>query len=205
MTGRRAIVGVVLAGGASRRMGGVAKATLRLGDETLVARAVERLRPQVDAVVVNANDPGCEVDGVPLVADAFSDRRGPLAGVLAAMDWCAVNRTDADAVVSVAVDTPFFPSDLVERLARSAPPGSIAVAEAGGRAQPTFGLWPTVLRDALRAFLTTDGSRKILDFVHGEMTRSASTGAPALVKFDATSFDNVNTPDELAAARRRIA
>ena len=195
---REGIVGVVLAGGASRRMAGRMKATLAMNGEPLVARAVRRLRPQVERVVVNANDSGCEGHGDALVSDAFPDRRGPLAGVLAAMDWTAENEPDARHVASVAVDTPFFPPDLVARLRAACPGGGIALVEAGGRPQPTLGLWPVRLRAALRAFLETEGSRKILHFTDAHGPVGLATLPEAMV-------ENVNTPEEWEAARARLA
>ena len=197
-TTRRDIVGVVLAGGASRRMGGVAKATLHLDGETLAARAVRRLSTQVTDVLVNANDPGCEGLGAGVVPDAFPDRRGPLAGILAGMEWCRSRRSGASHLASVAVDTPFFPDDLVGRLAAETSGDRIALVEAGGRPQPTFGLWPVALADELRSFLERDGSRKVLHFVD-------SVGGYDGVAFDEAAFENVNTPEELEAARRRAA
>ena len=186
-------LGVVLAGGASSRMGGTPKATLSLGPRTLLARAVERLAPQVGTVVVNANDP-LETGGLPLVRDGFEDRRGPLAGILAAMEWAASHAPGATVVASVAVDTPFFPDDLVSRL-HAARRDSIALVQTGEWPQPTFGLWPVALAPRLRAFLEGDG-RKIMQFARQEGFATAP--------FDERDFENVNTPDDLAAARARL-
>ena len=186
------IVGVVLAGGASRRMGGQDKATIELEGETLLERAVRRLRPQVDRTVVNA-PPGAWNDShVQLVPDDLPDRPGPLAGLLAVME----RADEEDRIVSVAVDTPFFPADLVARLTEYE---TVAFAASDGRLHPVFGVWPARLRDDLRAFLQ-GGERKILAF--------ADRHGFAQVEFGAHPHDpffNVNTPDDLAEAQRLAA
>src|SRR5579884_3152677 len=112
------LVGLLLAGGQSRRMGGGDKALRELGGVPLLAHVIERLRPQVDALVLNANgDPArFAAFGLPVVADSVADFAGPLAGVLAGLDWTAAHRPDCPFVVSVATDAPFLPRDLVRRL-----------------------------------------------------------------------------------------
>ena len=193
MIAREAIVGVVLAGGASRRMGGAPKALIEFEGTTLLDRAVGKLRPQVGSLIANANDDFGGID-VPTVADAFTDRRGPLAGSLAGMEWARAYEPAATHVASVAVDTPFFPSDLVARLASGET--GIAMARTGRHWQPTFGLWPISLCDELRTFLTADGSRKVLVFAEPRGLRG--------VEFDERDFENVNTPGDLAALHGRI-
>ena len=186
------IVGVVLAGGASRRMGGRDKAAIELDGETLLKRAVRRLRPQVDRTVVNA-PPGAWRDAaVPLVPDDLPDQPGPLAGLLAAM----ARADEEDRIVTVAVDTPFFPEDLVSRLLTHQ---GIAFAGSGGRVHPVFGIWPACLCSDLRAFLE-GGERKILAFAdrHGFSTVEFETDP-------SDPFFNVNTPDDLAEAQRLAA
>ena len=183
------LLGVVLAGGASRRMGRD-KVLERLGPQTLLARAVERLDPQVDRVVVNGPaelEAHCDR---PVVPDALPGRQGPLAGVLAAMDAAG----DADAVLTVAVDTPFFPRDLAERLRGD----GIAIAASGGRLHPVFALWPVALRNELRAFLHLD-ERKIMLFAEAHGYRT--------VDFDGEPdpFFNLNTPADVEAAHARLA
>ena len=190
------VIGVVLAGGASRRMGGSPKAAMVLGRETLLERAAARLRPQVDALVVNSND-GLALDGVETVRDPFADRRGPLAGVLAAMMWAEEHQPTALHVASAPVDVPDFPLDLVERLQGVIPNDGCAIARAGGHPQPVFGLWPVAMKGALQTFLLTSETLKIMDFVRGQETSQHDFG-------DAGPFENVNTPDDLAAARGRL-
>ena len=190
------VVGVVLAGGASRRMGGSPKAAMTLGRETLLERAAGRLRGQVDALVVNSND-DLALDGAPTVRDPFEDRRGPLAGVLAAMMWAEENHPTALHVASAPVDVPHLPLDLVERLQGVIPNDGCAIARAGGHPQPVFGLWPVAMKEALRGFLLTSETLKIMDFVRGQQTGVHDFG-------EVGPFENVNTPNDLEAARSRL-
>ncbi|WP_343069927.1 molybdenum cofactor guanylyltransferase MobA [Jannaschia sp. Os4] len=182
---------VILAGGAARRMGGgdahvVDKARLVLRGRPLIDHLLVRLRPQVGAVALNANgDPARWADlGLPVLPDTVPGRPGPLAGVLAGMEWAAGQ--GATHVVSAAADTPFPPVDLVERLRA----GGDLVLAATDRPQPTFGLWPVRLADDLRAALE-GGLRKVTHWTdrHGAAT----------ARFPEGSFTNVNTPDDLAA------
>jgi molybdopterin-guanine dinucleotide biosynthesis protein A len=180
------IFGVILAGGQGRRLGGADKALLDLGGQTLLARAVARLGPQVEDLALSANgDPArFSAFGLPVLADAVS--LGPLSGILAALDRAA--DLGATAVVSVAVDTPFFPEDLVPRLlwAAEAAPEGLALAETAGQVHPTFGLWPAGLRPDLRATLAR-GESRVLAFAD----RHGAARAPFA---DDSAFLNVNTP-----------
>ncbi|MEP3347335.1 MAG: molybdenum cofactor guanylyltransferase MobA [Litoreibacter sp.] len=194
--------GIILAGGQSRRMGGGDKGLLSLGGRTLLARVIDRLEPQVAEVGLNANGDLARFDriGLPIVADSIAEYPGPLAGVLAGMDWAA-SRGHSH-IVTAAADTPFFPCDLVPQLmmaAENAPNSPIVLAatpdpKRGMSRHPTFGLWPVDLRDDLRAALT-DGVRKVVAWTdkHGAAT----------AEFPATPFDpffNVNTPEDMARA-----
>jgi molybdenum cofactor guanylyltransferase len=159
------VVGLLLAGGQSRRMGGGDKALHLLGGIPLLDRVIDRVQPQVDALVLNANgDPARFARyGLPVVADGVPGFAGPLAGVLAGLDWAADERSDCPYVVSVATDAPFLPADLVQRLAESLRDAGadLACAASGGRAHPVFGLWPARLRDDLRRAVVEDGVRKV--------------------------------------------
>ncbi|NUB44746.1 molybdenum cofactor guanylyltransferase [Fertoebacter nigrum] len=189
------IFGLILAGGGARRMGGADKALLRLGDAPLVTLCAERLGPQVEQLAISANgDAGrFGFTGLPVLADApAAAAQGPLAGVLAGLDWAA--GLGATALATVAVDTPHFPCDLVARLclaAESAPSG-LALAETADRAHPTCALWPVGLRDDLRGWLAGG---------EGRMMGFAARHQPVLARFpDAAAFMNINTPADLAAA-----
>ena len=194
--------GVILAGGLARRMGGGDKAMRVVAGRPLMARVVERLRPQVGAMALNANGDAARFAalGLPVIPDSVADYPGPLAGVLAGMDWAAAE--GASHILTVAADTPFFPADLGARLAAAITPETpIALAatpdpKRGLARHPTFGLWPVALRDDLRAALR-DGVRKVVMWTdrHGA----------ALAEFPAAPFDpffNVNTPDDMATAER---
>lgn len=192
------IAGVVLAGGRATRMGGGDKALLEIDGESLMARCLARLAPQVAAMAINANgDPArYAAFGVPVLADSVPGFAGPLAGVLAGLDWAA--EAGFEAVVSVAGDTPFFPADLAERLAEAAAPIAMAATEAPGRGlarHPTFGLWPVALREDLRASLE-EGVRKVILW--------ADRHGCGVAEFSTEPFDpffNVNTPEDLERAR----
>ena len=181
---------VILAGGLGSRMGGtraapVDKARLVRDGRPLLDTLLERLGPQVDRIALNANgDPARWADtGLEVVPDTVPDRPGPLAGVLAGMDWAAAH--GAPAVLSVAADCPAPPRDLAARLGAA---GGLALAATGGRAEPTFGLWPVALRGDLRAALE-GGTRKVTDWT--------GRHAAVLVDFPAGSFANVNRPEDL--------
>ncbi len=189
------IFGVILAGGAGRRMGGVDKATLRLAGRSLVAHAVDRLEPQVERLAISANGDPARLSalGLPVLADAQS--QGPLSGVLAALDWAAP--FGATAVVTAAVDTPFFPGDLVPRLIMASDPSGIALARSGGNDHPTFGLWPVTLRDELRVFLDSGVKASVRAFADAR-------GAARADFPDDGSFLNLNTPEDLSRAEALI-
>jgi molybdopterin-guanine dinucleotide biosynthesis protein A len=159
------IAGVLLAGGLARRMGGGDKPLRTIGGRPLLELVIERMRPQVAALVLNANgDPArFAAYGLPVIADSVADNPGPLAGVLAGLDWAADNRPDCPMVVSVATDAPFLPRDLVSRLYAQmiAEGADLACAASGGQAHPVIGLWPVRLRADLRHALTDEGIRKV--------------------------------------------
>jgi len=195
-------LGVILAGGLGRRMGGRDKAFLRLGEETLLARVMRRLSPQVDALVVNANGDAARfgATGVTVVPDGVEGNAGPLAGVLAGMDHAAA--TGHDWIVTVAVDTPFFPTDLAARLGevahRTGAPVVLAATPDPVRGllrHPTFGLWRVDLRDDLRAALGA-GVRKVVAWTDRHDA--------AICAFPAEPFDpffNINRPEDLERAK----
>ncbi len=159
------IVGLLLAGGLSRRMGGGDKALRLLGGRTLLDHVIDRMRPQVAALVLNANGEPARFArfGLPVVADSVPDFAGPLAGILAGLDWAAANRPDCPHIVSVATDAPFLPVDLVAQLVRGmANAGAeLACAASGGQMHPVIGVWPVSLREALREAVVAEGIRKV--------------------------------------------
>jgi molybdopterin-guanine dinucleotide biosynthesis protein A len=209
------IAAVILAGGLGRRMGGGDKPLVTVGGKTMLAHVVARLAPQVARVVVNANgDPArFAAYSLPVVPDPIGGFPGPLAGVLAGMRWTAANLPEARFVVSAAGDTPFFPTDLVARLAGPLPDErTIALAASAEGVHPVFGLWPVALADDLEAFLRRGESGKILAFVDRYDRIDVRFDAIALPNGGgADPFFNVNTPgdagraEEIAAALERRA
>ena len=193
-------LGVILAGGRATRMGGGDKGRLMLGDQSLLDLVIARLDPQVSGIALNANGDAARFadTGLPVLPDSLAGHPGPLAGVLAGLDWAAVQ--GADSIVSVAADTPFFPEDLVGKLQDAS--GSTPLALAASRdddgklwRQPTFGLWPVGLREELRQALT-DGLRKVVLWTDAQ---GAATAEFPISDFD--PFFNVTTPEDLDAAR----
>ncbi|WP_338550045.1 molybdenum cofactor guanylyltransferase MobA [Roseovarius phycicola] len=206
------LVGVILAGGLATRMGGGDKCLLPLGEGTLLDQVKDRLRPQVGALALSANGDPARFDGfdLPVVPDSIPEYPGPLAGVLAGLDWAADQ--GADAVVSVAADTPFFPTNLVETLLAESegmehplvlaatPRGETetkSMSRSGLIRHPTFGLWPVALRDDLRAALE-GGLRKVVLWTekHG--------GREAVFSGGGDPFFNVNTPEDLRRAQAML-
>ncbi|MEM7043490.1 MAG: molybdenum cofactor guanylyltransferase MobA [Pseudomonadota bacterium] len=197
-------VGVLLAGGQARRMGGGDKCLRQLGDKPILAHVIEHIRPQVDALVLNANgDPTrFAAFGLPVVPDVVEGFAGPLAGVLTGMEWTAANRPDCAWIVTIATDTPFLPSDLVPRMAEAINGDGVelACAASNGRAHPVFGLWPVALAGALRQAMVDEDIRKVDRFTG--RYRLAEVDFPA-APFD--PFFNTNRPEDLEEAGRLLA
>jgi molybdopterin-guanine dinucleotide biosynthesis protein A len=198
---KAATLGVVLAGGLARRMGGGDKSMRRIGGQTILDHVLERLAPQCDGVVLNANgDPARFARfGLPVVADTVENYPGPLAGVLAALNWTAASRPNIEWVVSVAGDCPFLPRDLVDRLhqARVTHEADLAVAASGDQTHPVIGLWKVALRDELRHALVEEDIRKIDRWT--ARYRLATVSWPAE---PVDPFFNANTVEDLAEAER---
>ncbi|MEH6724997.1 MAG: molybdenum cofactor guanylyltransferase MobA [Hyphomicrobiales bacterium] len=195
------ILGVVLAGGQSRRMGSVDKTLMPLCGVPMVKIVLDRIRPQVDDVIVNSNADASlfAAFGAPVLCDTVAGYAGPLAGILTALEYAAEN--DFQSVCSVAADTPFFPHDFVTKLT-DLQDHDVILASYNGFRQPTFGLWSVGLIDRLRAFLTQGDERKIMRFVQQQNW--------AIVEFDSNPIDgadpffNVNTPDDMKLAEQYL-
>jgi molybdopterin-guanine dinucleotide biosynthesis protein A len=198
------IAAVILAGGRATRMGGGDKPLKPLAGRPMLAHVIERLRPQVDAMVLNANgDPARFAEfGLPVVPDAVENYAGPLAGVLAGMRWAAEALPQARSVVSVAGDTPFFPTDLVERLAAccAVEDDIIAMAASFDGVHPVFGLWPVRLADELEAFLAEGRTGKILAFADRYTRINVPFEHLTIDHGEVDPFFNVNTPEEAERA-----
>ncbi|MEY8881156.1 molybdenum cofactor guanylyltransferase MobA [Donghicola sp. XS_ASV15] len=193
---------VILAGGKATRMGGGDKGLRTIGGKPLLDHVLDRMRPQSGPIALNANgDPERFVGyGLTVLPDTLPDHPGPLAGVLAGLDWAAANGHDA--IVTAAADTPFFPADLVDRLQQAAGPSGLALAATreGEKIwrQPTFGLWPVALRGDLRDALQ-NGLRKIVMW-----TDQHDAGLAIFDTDPVDPFFNVNTPDDITEAERLL-
>ncbi|MGD1868684.1 MAG: molybdenum cofactor guanylyltransferase MobA [Neomegalonema sp.] len=195
--------GVILAGGLSRRMGGGDKSLLDLGGATILSRVRRRLSEQVEDLALNANgDPSrFRALELPVVPDTIDGFAGPLAGALAGLDWAA--EAGYDKIVTVAADTPFFPSDLVERLTAAAEAENdapLACAQTQGRDHPTFGLWSVALREDLRTALAEEGLRKVVLWTERHGCARAEFPMVETTRGPLDPFFNVNTPDDMAEA-----
>lgn len=197
-------IGVLLAGGQSRRMGGGDKGLLPLDEKPMMAHALDRLRPQVSKVILNANgDPGRFAQfNLPVVPDLTGGSEGPLAGVLAGLRWAADHAPHASHIVTVSSDAPFLPDDLVSRLQDGAreEDQSIALAASDGHRHPVIGYWPVALADDLEESLQA-GVRKVVVWTgkHGFATVSFPFVEISGQMVD--PFFNANTPEELDVAR----
>lgn len=197
------IAGVLLAGGQSQRMGGGDKNLRLLAGKPILAHVIERARPQVDALVLNANGDAQRFAsfGLPVIPDGIAGFAGPLAGVLAGLDWAAAQMPEAELVASFATDAPFLPRDLVRRLAVALEEGGfdLACAQSNGRAHPVFGLWQVSLREDLRAALAA-GVRKVDRWTAGfKLVEVEFLAEPV------DPFFNANRPEDLAEAERLVA
>jgi molybdenum cofactor guanylyltransferase len=201
-------VGVILAGGQSSRMGGGDKPLGMLGGKPMLARVIERLAPQVERMVLSVKgDPArFSAYGLPTVNDLIGE--GPLAGLLAGMRWSEENLPEARFIASVAADTPFFPSDLVERLSEGCgrDENTVALAASTAGTHPVFGLWPVALADGLERFLNSGEHPKVLAFADRFMRLNVPFDDLVLPTGEAVDpFFNINTPEEAARAGAIVA
>lgn len=206
MAGRpgSSVLGVLLAGGRATRMGGGDKCLKEIGGRPLLAHVIERARPQVEDLILNANGDPARFGGfgLPVVPDVVEGFAGPLAGVLTGMTWARTNRPECRWIATIATDTPFFPTDLVDCLLEAIrqPGTDMACAASEGRAHPVFGLWPVRLADDLRHAMVEEGIRKV----------DVWTARHNLVEVEFPScpidpFFNTNHPADLAEAERLLA
>jgi molybdopterin-guanine dinucleotide biosynthesis protein A len=192
-------VGLVLAGGQATRMGGGDKALLTVGGETILSRTLSRIAPHCKAIALNANGNPARFTafGLPVVADSIADFAGPLAGILAGMDWAHAHHPDVAWLVSVPGDCPFLPRDLIPRLHGAARNENrpLACAKSGDWRHPVAALWRVSLREDLRKALTVEGLRKIEVWTE--------RFGVALAEWPEEPFDhffNANRPEDLKMA-----
>jgi molybdopterin-guanine dinucleotide biosynthesis protein A len=197
-------LGLILAGGLARRMGGGDKPRTTIGGQTILSRVIERMTPQCTRLILNANgDPNRFADtGLPVIADDVPDFAGPLAGILAGLDWAAANAPDVATIASVPGDCPFLPRDLVAQLhaARAVANKPLACARSGEWRHPVVGIWPVALRADLRQALTGEELRKIEIWTARHGVALADWPAEPV-----DPFFNVNTPEDAAAAEQLAA
>jgi molybdenum cofactor guanylyltransferase len=195
-----ATCGLILAGGLARRMGGGDKALIGIGGKTILERALERFAPQCARVVINANGDAQRFAqfGLPVVADDIAGFAGPLAGILAGLDFIARERPTIEWVASVPGDCPFLPHDLVARLhaARSNDQVPLACARSGEWRHPVVGLWPVALRHDLRRAVAHENLRKIEVW-----TARHGVAVAEWPDEPVDPFFNVNTPEDAARAQ----
>lgn len=198
------ILGVVLAGGLARRMGGGDKGLQQLGGKPILQHILDRLQPQVEGVILNANGDAARFAewNLPVAGDAVEGFVGPLAGVLAGLAWARANRADVTDIVTVPGDGPFLPRDLVARMAtaRTQAQADLACAVSAGQAYPVVGLWPVRLYDDLRRAVVEEDIRKV--------DRWTARHKLVQVEFAAQPVDpffNANAPEDLAAAEDLLA
>lgn len=198
------ILGVVLAGGLARRMGGGDKGLQQLGGKPILQHILDRLTPQVEGVILNANGDVTRFAewNLPVTGDAVEGFVGPLAGVLAGLSWARANRPDVTDIVTVPGDGPFLPRDLVARMAavRAQAQADLACAVSAGQAYPVVGLWPLRLYDDLRHAVVEEDIRKV--------DRWTARHKLVQVEFAAQPVDpffNANAPEDLAAAEDLLA
>ena len=193
--------GVLLAGGLARRMGGGDKPMRQIGGKTILERVIARLKPQCGELILNANgDPARFASfGLPVIADTVENFPGPLAGILAALDWAAANRPGVSLLLSAAADCPFLPRDLVSRLYQALVKDNaqLAVAASDGQSHPVIGLWSVALRGELRHALVQEDVRKIDRWTARYKLATVTWPTQPL-----DPFFNANTTDDIAEAER---
>lgn len=204
MAGVSSIVGVLLAGGLSRRMGGGDKNLLQLGGQSILSHSIGRVKPQVATLILNANGDAKRFAayGLPVVEDVIDGFAGPLAGILTGLEWASAHQPDCQWVVTFPTDAPFLPNDLVEKLmlAIKTENTEMACAVSNGRTHPPIALWPVRLKDDLRRAMVEEDMRKI-----DLWTARYKISQVPFDNRDIDPFFNINKPENLEEAERFLA
>lgn len=195
---------VILAGGEARRLGGQDKARVLLNEKPLIRHVMDALSPQAAQITVSCHDAPerfADLD-VPVISDEFSERIGPIGGILSAMDWASTHAPDTEFILTVPTDTPFLPRDLVRRLkfARDMADLNMACACSGDQIHPVIALWPVAVRHVLRRSLERSPERNVRNW-----TRRIGCAYAIWLSDEADPFFNINTPEDLIEAQNRIA
>ena len=201
------IAGVLLAGGQSSRFGGGDKCLLQLRGKKLLAHAIERLKPQVNMLVLNANgDPKRFASfGLAVIPDDDDTHAGPLAGLLVGMEWADSEAPNMRFIVTVPTDTPFFPEDLVARFVEAQQGREVPVIAASESGEhPVFGIWPIALASTLRRDLAA-GERKTLDWARAQGAVSVHFPPATFRGRSVDPFFNINESPDLAKAEALLA
>ncbi len=200
--------GIILAGGQSRRMNGSDKALLPFGTGRLIDHIHQRLARQLPVLALNTNnDPAHFRDlGIPIIPDEIAGYAGPLAGILAGMEWASTQSDGFSHILTVATDTPFFPDNLCEKLSQQIAdaPDRIVIASSAERIYPVFGIWPISSRGELRAWLADDENRRVMSWIAAHPHKSfefplttTQTDQPI------DPFFNINTQEDILEAQKR--
>lgn len=196
-------LGLILAGGQSTRMDGVEKSFIKLGDAPLIERTINRLKPQISEIIISANSAPEKFRkfNLPIIKDTIEGYAGPLAGVLSAMRWAKTNQPTIKSIITVAVDTPFFPTNYAKKMfPHHQVDVQITIAKSGGRNHPVFAIWDVNLADDLEKFLVDEGNRKVMMF--------ARRYKYFIQNFDDKSgidpFFNINTYENLTQAQAQL-
>lgn len=204
MSNSQPVVGIILAGGLARRMGGGDKCLLPLAGKTLLQRTVERAQPQVDTLLLNANGNSLRFarTRLPVIADIYPNNLGPLAGIHAGMVWMRNHRPDVEWMASFASDSPFFPTDLTAKLfsAANASPSSLVIAKSNNRTHPIFALWHSSLLEKIAAQLQTGDAPRLQEWASQQNAIEVDFSSP-----DYDPFFNINTPQDLYSAEPLVA
>ncbi|MEM0900005.1 MAG: molybdenum cofactor guanylyltransferase MobA [Pseudomonadota bacterium] len=200
MVKRETIIGMVLAGGRSSRMGSNNKALIQFGSEMLLKRGLRKLSAQVDTVFVSSDLSADElrIGSMKAISDALPNHQGPLAGILTGLRYARANHPDTQYLATVPCDAPFFPHDLVEKLvAAVGASNQVAIARSGDRPHPVFALWPTEIADPLDSWLAGQNRRGLMAFL--DTVENMEVEFP--INDGVDPFFNVNTPEDLERAR----
>lgn len=203
MTNLTQTIGVVLAGGQSRRMNGVEKSFIKLNQKTLLEHVVTKLQTQLPTVTISANGNPDRFSKfkLPIITDTVEGYAGPLAGVLAAMHWAQLNMPTVTKIVTAAADTPFFPNTYIDKIQQEhTGETQITFAQSNNRHHPVFGVWNVDLANDLEKFLVDEGNRKVMLFAK----RYTLSGHNFDNELGIDPFFNINTVEDLEDAETHL-